>query len=78
MTFVVSLLNALVAIPKIADLVMSIVETISNWYIAKADVETNKLILDAASLAVKAHNKEDRDKALDAWKIALSRTRYIK
>lgn len=78
MAFIGQLLNALIAIPKIADIVMAIAEAVTTWYISKANEETNKYILDAAALSARAKTQEDRSKALDAWRLALSRTRYIR
>jgi hypothetical protein len=73
---VIAILNALVAIPKIADLVMQTVSAIVGWYIQKQTSDTLAAIADAAAFAARAQTDEQRYQAAEKWRTALSRPRY--
>ena len=75
MVTVIAVLNALVAIPKIGDLVMQIVSGISAWYCAKQTGDTLRAISDACAFAARASNEEERYQAAERWRSALSRDR---
>lgn len=74
---ILKLLDLLVAIPKIADLVMSIVSQVVGWYMQRQTAQTLSAIIDAAVLQAHAETEEDRYAASEAWRVALSRPRYI-
>lgn len=73
---VIAILNALVAIPKIADLVMQTVSAIVNWYVQKQTADTLAMIADAAAFSARAQTDDERYKAAEKWRTALSRPRY--
>lgn len=73
---IVTILNALIAIPKIADLVMSAVSTIVAWYVQKQTSDTLSAIADAAAFSARAQTDDDRMQAAQKWRDALSRARY--
>lgn len=68
-----ALLDALVAIPKIGDMVTSVVSSIVLWWAGKQKLETLSLIADAAALSARAKTDPDRYAAAAAWQKALSR-----
>lgn len=76
--FVMALFNALAAIPKIIGYLNEFAAGVTMWYVNRANEETARRIVDAASLSARAKTQEERHKALDAWRDALSRKRYIK
>lgn len=76
MAWVIPLLNAIAAIPKIAGYVERFAAAVVDWYIDRQQTETLKLISDAAALSARAKTREDRLKAAEKWKEALSRERY--
>jgi len=73
--FVVALLNALVAIPKIVGMVEGIVAQVVAWYVARQTSATLAAIADAAALSARAQTDEDRYQAAAKWHDALSRPR---
>lgn len=75
MSFILALLNGLVAIPKIASYVESAVSTIVQWYVNRQTKETLANIADAAAFAAIAETQEDRYAASERWRVALSRPR---
>ena len=75
MTLILAILNALVAIPKIAGYIESLAAAITQWYVARQTAQTLSMISDAAALAAKAQTTEDRYAAAQAWQAALSRGR---
>jgi len=77
MSFIVSLLNALVAIPKIAGYVEAFASWVATWYVNRLKQEQLTKIIDAASLAARAETQEERYVAAEAWRTALSAPRII-
>lgn len=73
--FIYALLNALVAIPKIGDLVTSAVSGAVMWYVSRQNNETLSEIADAAAMAARATTDDERYKAAEAWQKALQRPR---
>ena len=73
---IVTILNALIAIPKIADLVMSAVSQIVSWYVQKQTSDTLAAISDAAAFAARAQTDDDRMQAAQKWRDALSNPRW--
>ena len=72
---IITLLNALIAVPKLASLVESLCAQITAWYVARQTNETLSLIADAAALSANSKTDQDRLNASKAWQIALSRDR---
>lgn len=77
LSFIPLVLNALVAIPKIGDMVMSAVSAVVLWWANKQTSETLADIIDAANLASRAQTQEERFAAAAAWQKALSRPKEI-
>lgn len=75
LAFVTAILNALIAIPKIGDMVSSIVDAIVTWWASRQTGETLVAIADAAALSARAQTDADRYAAAEAWQKALSRPR---
>lgn len=71
------LLDALIAIPKIGDMVMGVVSSIVQWWLNKQTANTLGLIADAAAQGARAQTDQDRYKAAAAWQKALSQPRII-
>lgn len=69
---IVTILNALIAIPKIAGYVESAVQQIVLWYVQRQTAANLAAISDAAALAAKAQTDEDRYAAAKSWQDALS------
>lgn len=74
---ILTIFSGLAAIPKIGDMIKEFASALSLWYIQQANESTNKAIADAAAFAARAKTQEERHAALDKWKDALSRTRFI-
>jgi Flp pilus assembly protein TadG len=74
---VIALLDALIAIPKIAALVEQLCATISFWWLSRQKAANLSAIVDAAAMTARAQTHEERNKALDAWRAALSRPRIL-
>lgn len=72
---VLAVLNALAAIPKIAEYVDRAVSAAMGWYVARQQAETLAEIADAAAFAARAVSQEDRYEAALKWTRALSRPR---
>lgn len=70
-----TILNALVAIPKILGFVEDFASAVTLWYCQRAQASTLKDIADAAALGARAQSDEDRYKAAAAWQAALSKPR---
>lgn len=75
MESLLALLNALAAIPKIAGYLEQIAGAFMLWYIDRQTRSTLEDIVNAAAFSARAQTKEDRGKALDLWRLALSRKR---
>lgn len=71
------ILSFLAAIPKIGEMVNLAVAQVVLWYVGQAKADTISAISDAAALASRASTDEERYQAAEAWRKALSRTRYI-
>lgn len=71
------ILNALVAIPKIAGIVEGICTSIVAWYIQNRTTQTLSQISDAIALTASAQTDQDRLNAMAALQKALSNTRII-
>lgn len=70
-----TLLNAIVAVPKIGQQIQGIIALVVLWYVQKSEKETLTKIADAAAYAARATNQEERLAAAQKWKEALSRDR---
>ena len=70
-----SICSALVAIPKIGDLVMKIISAVTLWYVQSQNNKVLQAISDAAALASRAVTDDDRYKAAQAWHDALGMPR---
>lgn len=70
---VIKILEALIALPKIADKVLKIIDEIVIWYIGRQNAETAAKIADAAALGARAKTQEERYAASERWRQALSR-----
>lgn len=73
---ILTILKALIALPKIGNQIEKVIKEIVSWYIANQEQQTYKLLIDAAALSGRAKTHEDRLKALEVWRSALSRPRY--
>lgn len=69
----ITILNALIAIPKIAGYVEEAAQEIVLWYVGRQQAATLSAIADAAALASRATTDEERYAAAQAWQTALSR-----
>ena len=72
---VLAILNALVAIPKIAGYIEDLAAAITSWYVQRQTTQTLAAIANAADLAASAQTQEQRYAAAQAWEAALSRPR---
>lgn len=72
---ITTILDALIAIPKIAGYVETAVSAIVLWYCQRATNQTLSAIADAAALAAKASTDAERYAAAQAWQKALSSPR---
>lgn len=73
---IVTILEALIAIPKIGAMVIDLCSEVSAWWLSRQKAETCHAIIDAAAASAKSVTKEDRLAALEKWRSALSRPRY--
>lgn len=73
--FILTLFDALAAIPKILGFLESFAGAISYWLIQRSTHETLSQISDAAALAARANSTEERLAAAQKWHDALSRPR---
>lgn len=74
--FLLALLNALSAIPKIAEYLNQAVQTIMSWWISRQEKQVLSSISDAAAYAAHAQTDEERYEAASRWQraFALGRT----
>lgn len=72
---ILTVLNALIAIPQIAGYVESAIQGVIVWYVQRQGSETQQAIADAAALGARAQSDADRYAAAEAWQKALSRPR---
>jgi hypothetical protein len=72
---IMAVLNALAAIPKILGFVESFASAVAIWWCQRQTGNTLSAIADAAALASRAKNDEERMAAAMAWRDALSRPR---
>lgn len=75
LAFIPKMLEALVAIPKIAGLVEKYVGAVVLWYVSRQKAETLGKFADAAAYASRATTQEERYNAAQKWQDALSRPR---
>ena len=75
--FFLGLFNALGNIKALAGLLESIYTAAIVMYAKNATKDTLSKIADAAAMQARAENQDDRYKALDAWRAALSRPRQL-
>jgi len=73
--FITAALTALAAIPAIAGYVEKAVQAVVAWYINKQNSDTLAEIANAAAMAARATNEEERYAAAEQWRQALSRSR---
>lgn len=71
-----AILDILIAVPQLAYYIKKMVSAIVVWYVQKQTGDTLVMIADAAALAARAQTDEDRFKAAEKWRAALSNTRY--
>lgn len=71
------ILDFLIAIPKIAALVSSIVTQIVSWYVSKQTKDTLVDIADAAATGANAETDEDRYAASEKWQKVFGHSRYL-
>lgn len=76
MSVVLTILQALIAIPKIGALINGWIAEITAWYVNMQNEGTKHAIADAAAMAARAQNQDERVAAAKAWRDALSRSRY--
>jgi hypothetical protein len=74
----VAIFKAIAAIPQIIEYCKEFAAAITVWYVERQDRETYSKLADAAAFAARANSPEERSEALDRWRTALSRPRYIK
>ena len=74
---IATILNALIAIPQIAKIVEAVCVEVTTWWMGRQQSETYQAIIDAAALSAKAQSQADRQAALEKWRTALSRPRYL-
>lgn len=70
---VIAILQALVALPKIGELVAGMIQQIVVWYLQKQQGDTLAAIADAAATAARATNEAERFAAAQKWVDALAR-----
>lgn len=77
---VTALLDALakIAIPVVQTLLNEALQAIVGWWMDRQEKETLSKIIDAASLAAKAETPDERFKAAQAWRAALSSGRVAR
>lgn len=73
---IVTILNALIAIPKICGYVEQFAASVALWYCQRQNAKTLSLIADAAALGARAQTDADRYNVAQAWQVALSRSRF--
>lgn len=71
----ITILEALIALPKIGLIIGKLLNQLCAWWLSRQQAQTYHAIIDAAAMSAKAKTHEDRLKALDAWRDALSRPR---
>jgi len=72
---IIAILEALIALPKIGQLVVMFCTNIAAWWVSRQQETTYHEIINAAALSARAKNQEDRVKALQMWRSVLSRPR---
>lgn len=75
MAWIGKLLEALIAVPKLASYIEAAVKEIVLWYVQRETAETHQMIADAAATAARAQTQEERFHAAELWRRALSRPR---
>lgn len=75
--FAFALFSALAAIPKLYGFFRDIAAGVALWYINSSNEDTLREIADAAALAARAQNHEERVAALSRWRSALARPRIL-
>lgn len=71
------LLTILAGLPKIAEMLESVVREVVHWYMNQQTNKTLALIANAAAASARAKNEKDRYAAAQAWRDALSRSRVM-
>ncbi len=74
---IVTILKALAAIPALVATIQEIAAAISVWYISSAQAADQAAFMDAAAFASRAKTDEDRQEALNKWRLALNRPRTL-
>lgn len=70
-----SILTALAAIPQILGYIEAFAGAVTLWYVQRQQSQALAAIADAAALAARAKNDDERFQAAEAWQAALSRPR---
>lgn len=73
--FVTGLLNALVAIPKIADQVEKVVTAVIAWWVGRSTDSNIRGLSDALAMTLRSKTRLDRINAAKEWREALSKPR---
>lgn len=69
--------SAVAALPFLIGKVEQMAAGIALWWVERQNTQTQKGILDAAALAIRAKTQEERRASLDAWRVALSKSRLM-
>ena len=78
MATIISVLNALAALPKLLGFVESFAGAVVQWWVSRQTNETLREISDAAALSARAKTPEEYYLATDAWARVLKRPRVSK
>jgi hypothetical protein len=74
--FLMSLLNAVAAVPALAKYADEFAAGVFLWYVKRQNKESSIKIADAAAFAARSETQEDRLKASAMWETAIKRPRY--
>lgn len=74
---ILSILNAIAAIPQIVGYLEQFAAVVTAWYVQRQNTQIKSDIVDAIALDVNAKTDQDRYDAMDALQKALNRGRYI-
>ena len=72
---IISILNAIAAVPSLVNALEGVCSTITLWFIQRQNNETLSKIVDAASASAAATDTASRLAATDLWVAALSKPR---
>ena len=72
---IIAILEALIAIPKIAGIVQGMISQVVYWWILKQKTDVLAAIADAAAMTAMAESDEDRFQAAATWQAVLKKSR---